>query len=162
MRARDTTKSKKYPKYLGEFVSDLQIDLARSLTKSGSCTKKGKFKITQQVEKYLTRKFKITKRMKVTDILDKLELDKNIINGLLDTEPAAITKFKIRKGNKSICNYTTLKLVPLKKSYTLNPIFHWEFIRVVQMKEDQEETNARHEKMAKECRGVAIKNFKKK
>ena len=66
--------------------------------------------------------------MKVTDILDKLELDKNVIKGLLETEPAAITKFKIRKGNKSICNYTTLKLVPLKKSYTLNPIFHWEFI----------------------------------
>ena len=43
IRARDTTRSKKYPKYLGEFVSDLQIDLARSLTKSGSCTKKGKF-----------------------------------------------------------------------------------------------------------------------
>ena len=30
------------------------------------------------------------------------------------------------------------------------------------MKEDQEETNARHEKMAKECRGIALKNFKKK
>ena len=50
MRARDTTKSKKYPKYLGEFVSDLQIDLARSLTKSGSCTKKGKFIILSKIQ----------------------------------------------------------------------------------------------------------------
>ena len=143
-------KTKLYPKYLGEFVNELQINLARSLKKKGSCIKKGRLTITKQAEKFMIRKFRITKRMKLSDILNKLGLDQNIITGHSDNEPSTISNFKIRLGNNTMCNYTTLKMLPLDKSYILNPIFHWEYLREVQMKEKQEETNARHKKIVEQ------------
>jgi len=148
--------SKKYPNYLKEFVNELQIKISSSLKSSGCCTKKGNFTITQQVEKYLIRKFKISKRMKQSDILTKLGLDQNVLKDRSDTEPSTLAKFKIRLGNKLICNYTTLAFEPIDKSLILNPIFHWEFIREVQMKENEANTHARHQQLVSDCAQIQI------
>ena len=143
--------AKKYPKYLNDFVNELQVKIASSLKRSGCSTKKGHFTISQQVENFLIRKFKITKRMKLSNILNNLGLDQNVIKDHLDTEPSKINKFKMRLGNKVICKYTTLGERPLNKIYTLNPSFHWEFIRDVQMNDEKkEETDTRHERLLKE------------
>jgi len=144
--------TKKYPKYLQEFVNEFQIKLSSSLKSSGCCSKKGHFTISKQCEKYLIRKFKITKRLKQSDILNELGIDQNVVKNRLDTEPSTITKFKMRLGNKSVCKYTTLKLEPFDKCLIVNPSFYWEYIREVQMKDNEAKTHIRHQQLVSEQR----------
>ena len=47
---------KKYPKYLSDFLNQLQINLAFELKKTGKSTREGHISITNQIEKYLIRK----------------------------------------------------------------------------------------------------------
>jgi hypothetical protein len=144
---------KKYPKYLSDFVKQLQINLAFELKKTGKSTRKGHISITNQIEKYLIRKYKISKRMKNSDILVKFGLDQNVIRNHHDNEPSKITNFKFKLGNKAVCKYTTLVSRPLDKCFTVNPVFHWEFLREVQMNEFSEtETAFRHEQLVEEQR----------
>jgi len=144
---------KKYPNYLSNFVKQLQINLAFELKRTGKSTRKGHFGITNQIEKYLIRKYKISKRMKNTDILVKFGLDQNVIRDHHDTEPSKITNFKIKLGNKAVCKYTTLVSRPLDRCFDINPVFHWEFKREVQMNElSVVETALRHEQLVEEQR----------
>ena len=145
------SKKNSYPVFLNEFVNKLQIQLARSLKRSGACTLKGKFTISNQVKKYLIKNFKITKRMHSSNILSKLRLDESILKNIQDSEPSTITNFNIRLENKYTCSYITLG--PKNKSLVDNPKFHWEFIREVQMKEtDESEINAIYENAVNEQR----------
>ena len=99
---------KKYPKYLSDFLNRLQINLAFELKKTGKSTREGHISITNQIEKYLIRKYKITKRMKNSDILVKFGFDQNVIRDHHDTQPSKITNFKFKLGNRVVCKYTTL------------------------------------------------------
>lgn len=52
-------------------------------------------------------------------------------------------------------------MLPLDKSYILNPIFHWEYLREVQMKEKQEKPMQDIKKKLKNNIEGLIVKFKK-
>ena len=62
------------PIYMNELINNLQIQLEKSLRRRGSCIKRGNLTISTKVEKYLIKKFKITKRMQLSNILNILGL----------------------------------------------------------------------------------------
>ena len=60
---------------MNEFIDNLQIQLIKSLRRRGSCIKRGKLIISTKVENYLIKKFNITKRMQLSNILNILGFD---------------------------------------------------------------------------------------
>ena len=152
--------NKKYPKYLNEFLNELQIKLIRSLKRSSSI-KKGSMMISNRVENYLIKYFQITNRMQPSNILQILGLDQKIIKYHSDTEPASVTNFTIRLGNKSVCSY--IALGPINRELISNSCFHWRFIREVEMNEISEiEINSRYQKAVQEHQLEIISNSKYK
>jgi hypothetical protein len=110
-------------------------------------------KYPKYLSDFLNTKYKISKRMKNSDILVKFGLDQNVIRDHLDTEPSKITNFKFKLGNRVVCKYTALISRPLDKCLNVNPVFHWEFLREVQMNEFSEtETAFRHAQLVEEQR----------
>ena len=79
------------PIYMNEFINNLQIQLVKSLRRRGSCIKRGKLTISTKVEKYLIKKFKITKRMQLSNILSILGLYQNIVKSNIDINPSKIS-----------------------------------------------------------------------
>jgi hypothetical protein len=135
--------SKESPLYMKQFLNDLQIQISKSLKRNGSCIKKGSLRISSKVEIFLEKKFKVTKRIQPTNLLIFFGLDQNIVKDHNDIEPSTITDFKIKFGNKQVLNYNTRKnnFVTVNKNLNSSRIFHWEFIRVVQMTEMNGEDN---------------------
>ena len=127
----------KIPNYLNEFIIDLQIQLARSLYRSGgSCIKKGKLAISKRVEKYLLKHFPITKKMQFSGILDQLVFDQNTLKDHSNSCPSIFTDFKIKFGNDSKCKYTIIDksyLGRLEKNLNAKRILHWKYIRIISM-----------------------------
>ena len=74
------------PKYMNEFVNELQYTIIKSLKRKGSIFKKCKFTISKQVESYIIKKFKVTKRMQLSNILYELNLNQSIVNDLLQLQ----------------------------------------------------------------------------
>ena len=132
------------PIYLKQFINDLQHQLCKSLKRKGSCIKRGKLLVSLESEKYLETKFEITKRFKISNILNLLLIDQNIVKDHDDLDPATITDFKIKFGNKTITKYHTRPTdsVTLKRELTGSRIFHWEFKRVVLMGQTSQESDA--------------------
>ena len=95
------------PKYMNEFVNELQYMIIKSLKRKGSIFKKGKFTISKQVESYIIKKFKVTKRMQLSNILYELNLNQSIVNDLFDSNQSIVNNFKIRLGRSRQTKYTT-------------------------------------------------------
>ena len=133
-----------YPIFLNQFINDLQIQICKSLKRKGNCIKRGKLLVSEEVEEYLIANFEITKRMQLTNILNYLEIDQNILKDNEDTDPSTKTDFQIKFGNKTVCKFKTRQSnsVTLTKERIPSRIFYWEFKRVVQMGEKIDETGA--------------------
>jgi hypothetical protein len=153
---------RKNPIYMNEFIDNLQIQLIKSLRRRGSCIKRGKLIISTKVENYLIKKFNITKRMQLSNILNILRLDQNIVKNSFDINPSKISCFKIKFGNKSVVGYRTRQLNSntLEKVFNSSRIFHWEFIRTVDMTgmNDENSLNERYERRISVWR--TLKNLK--
>ena len=68
-----------HPKYLREFLNKLEFALLRSLKRKGNSIKRGNFPLSHQAERFLTKKFNLSKKMDKTNILDFFGLEKSII-----------------------------------------------------------------------------------
>ena len=135
---------KKYPKYLNDFVLKLQIDLANAAKRAGSCLQNGRIMISNQIAKYLIRKFKISRRMKKIDMFGFFDLDKEIKKKITDTGHAKINNLRVKLGNKSICSYSTSAEKKLQDPFSY---LHWEFQRQIIMGEsDENEIKTKHKK----------------
>jgi len=86
------------PKYVDEFSNELQFNVIRSLNRKGSVNKKGKLTISKQVERYIGKKYQITKKMQKSNILDKLKLNQRIVKDYSDQNESLVSDFKIRIG----------------------------------------------------------------
>ena len=124
------------PKYMIYFKEELEAELIKSLKRKGNSIKKGKFKITPQVEKFLIRKFEVTKKAKHCNILNQLELDQSIRSRHLDHDISSITDFKLRIGRKArvfYINETGIEKNLLEKSF-----LYWEFLRNIEMAQSKD------------------------
>ena len=151
------------PKYMNEFVNELQYTIIKSLKRKGSIFKKGKFTISKQVESYIIKKFKVTKRMQLSNILYELNLNQSIVNDLFDSNQSNVSNFKIRLGRSRQTKYTTPSGSFLIQS--ANSFIHWEFSRVIQMGEEGNKIsisnwNSKHESRILEL-AISIKKNKK-
>ncbi len=139
-------KKRMYPKFMNEFVNHLQFMLIKSLKRKGRCIKRGKFTVSSQIEQYLIRKFKVTKRFELSNILDELSLDQSICKNPSDPDQSSETEFKIRLGRKSVVKYFTTN--GCLKNRCSNSIIYWEFIRIMRIAEEHDE--------------IAVLNWKRK
>ena len=122
-----------HPKYMNEFANQLQFVLIKSLKRKGNCIKRGKFTISSRIEQYLIRKFQVTRRYEISNILDELRLDQIINKDSTDPDRSSVSDFKIRLGRKSVIKYNTTN--GSQKITCLNSTFYWEFIRIIRMAE---------------------------
>lgn len=125
------------PKYVDEFSNELQFNVIRSLNRKGSVNKKGKLTISKQVERYIGKKYQITKKMQKSNILDKLKLNQRIVKDYSDQNESLVSDFKIRIGRHRQIKYTTP--CGLTHSQTANSFIYWEFSRLIQMAEEKNE-----------------------
>ena len=81
--------------------------------------------------------------MQLSNILNILGLDQNIVKNDIDINPSKISCFKIKFGNKSVVGYKTRQLnsTTLEKTFNSSRFFHWEFIRTVYMTEMNDENS---------------------
>ena len=136
---------KKYPKYLNDFVIKFQIDLANAANRVGPCLQNGHLMISNQIAKYMIRKFKMTRRMKKIDLVRFLDLDEEIKKRITDTEPAKITNLRVKLGNRLICTYATSVEIRLQDPFSY---FYWEFEREMMMDESgEEEIKKKHRRL---------------
>ena len=131
------------PKYMTDFIIQLQALLVKSLKRKGSSIKRGKITITPTVEKYLVKKFDLSRRLENSNLLNTLGFDQSICKGL-DKDQSTISDFRIRLGRKSKVEYT----IPcgIKKVLEESPIVHWEFSRMIEMNHDLDSVSVWNEK----------------
>jgi len=122
------------PKYIDYFSEQLQISLIKALKRKGNSIKRGKIRIPPQVEAYLIRKLRVTQHLEKTNVLNDLELDQSIGNF---QDKSLISNFKIRLGRKSFLKYANSR--GLVKTLEEERFLHWEFSRIIKMKDESNE-----------------------
>ena len=148
------------PKYMNEFANELQFMVVRSLKRKGSAIKKGKFTISKHTEKYLTKKYKVSKQMQISSILAEMKLNQRIVKTISDPNECFVRNFKIRLGRHRQIKYYT----PGGPTHfqTANSFIHWEFRRVIRMAEENNKLSVSNWNAIHEARFLKLSNNLKK
>jgi len=97
--------------------------VVKSLKRKGSAIKKGKFTISKQTEKYLTKKYKVTKQMQISSIFAEMKLNQSKVKTISDPNECFVRNFKIRLGRHRQIKYYTPRGPIIFQ--TANSFIHW-------------------------------------